>query len=479
MNARAQPVIERARVVADYFVFASSDEAHVRWLSEALAATGVVEGALPEPDALGQRMIALRPSLVFVDFCGGRIDAATRAVQAVRALSPQVPVVAVGKLGEPESAIAALRAGVRDFVDLAGAVQEAVGVTREVLENVVQVPARHGRLTVLLGARAGVGVSTLAANLSVLLQRRGARAGRHAALIDLGLPAGDGMLYLDTRSEFDFVEAVRNLRRFDETFVHTALARHASGLALTSLSPDLSALRTVSYASAVALLTRLRAFFDQQIVDLGGFSNHDFVAQVAQAADEIWLVCEPAIASVVSAVDLLRELAAAQFDTGRIGVVVTRFDARLGLSAEARETRRRDIFEPYHRRIGAAIDGRMHAKRPTVLVALHSFTPVYAGVARPWHIGTLYHRDTVLPKLLLQHLRSEGGLVVGDNEPYAVSDLTDYTIPVHGEARGLLNTGIEIRQDLITDQAGQQQWAERLARSLGKIEATLRSEGLA
>ncbi|HVW51109.1 MAG TPA: fimbrial protein [Trinickia sp.] len=339
MNARAQSVIERARVVADYFVFASSDEAHVRWLSEALAATGVVEAASPDPDALGQRMIALRPSLVFVDFCGGRIDAATRAVQAVRALSPQVPVIAVGKLAEPESAIAALRAGVRDFVDLEGAAQEAVSVTRQVLENVAQMPARHGRLTVLLGARAGVGVSTLAAHLGVLLQRRGARAGRHAALIDLGLPAGDGMLYLDTRSELDFVEAVRNLRRFDETFVHTALARHASGLALTSLSPDLSALRTVSHASAVALLTRLRAFFDQQIVDLGGFSNHDFVAQVAQAADEVWLVCEPAIASVVSAVDLLRELAAAQFDTGRVGVVVTRFDARLGLSAEQIATR--------------------------------------------------------------------------------------------------------------------------------------------
>jgi pilus assembly protein CpaE len=142
------------------------------------------------------------------------------------------------------------------------------------------------------------------------------------------------MLYLDTRSDFDFVEAVRNLRRFDETLIHTALAHHESGLALTTLAPDLSALRTVSYASAVALLNRLRAFFDQQIVDLGGFSNHEFVAQVAQAADDVWLVCDPAIASIVSAVDLLRELAAAQFDTGRIGIVVTKFDARLGLPGE-------------------------------------------------------------------------------------------------------------------------------------------------
>jgi predicted N-formylglutamate amidohydrolase len=150
-----------------------------------------------------------------------------------------------------------------------------------------------------------------------------------------------------------------------------------------------------------------------------------------------------------------------------------------GISQQEREARRREIFDPYHRRIGAAIDARVEARRPTVLLALHSFTPVYAGVARPWHIGTLYHRDTILPQLLLKHLRAEGDLVVGDNEPYAVSDLTDYTIPVHGEARGLINTGIEIRQDLIADQSGQQQWAERLARIFGRIEAELRAQGLA
>jgi len=149
-----------------------------------------------------------------------------------------------------------------------------------------------------------------------------------------------------------------------------------------------------------------------------------------------------------------------------------------GISDNERAARRREIFEPYHQRIDAVIDGRIHAKRPTVLVSLHSFTPVYAGVSRPWHIGALYNRDKVLPQLLIKHLRAEGDLVVGDNEPYAASDLTDYTIPVHGEARGLINTGIEIRQDLIADQSGQQQWAERLARIFAEIEVELRAERL-
>jgi predicted N-formylglutamate amidohydrolase len=149
-----------------------------------------------------------------------------------------------------------------------------------------------------------------------------------------------------------------------------------------------------------------------------------------------------------------------------------------GLGREAAEVRRKSIFDPYHRRIAEVIRRRLRDSIPTVLVSLHSFTPVYAGIARPWHIGTLYHRDTRLPPLLLKLLREETDLVVGDNEPYAVSDETDYTIPVHGEARGLMNSGIEIRQDLIADQAGQRQWADRLARIFAEIETTLRAQRL-
>ena len=147
-----------------------------------------------------------------------------------------------------------------------------------------------------------------------------------------------------------------------------------------------------------------------------------------------------------------------------------------GITREQAAVRRAQIFDPYHRRIDAIIDARRHNSMPTILVSLHSFTPVYAGIARPWHIGTLYQRDKVLPTLLLGALRAEPDLVVGDNEPYAVSDQTDYTIPVHAEARGLMNSGIEIRQDLISDQAGEKAWADRLARILGEIEATLRAQ---
>ena len=151
----------------------------------------------------------------------------------------------------------------------------------------------------------------------------------------------------------------------------------------------------------------------------------------------------------------------------------TRIPGNEGLNPDARLARRRAIFDPYHQRIAEIIEARTARGQPTILLAMHSFTPVYAGIARPWHIGTLYEHDTRLPRLLLRALRAERDLVVGDNEPYAVREGSDYTMPVHGAARGLLHTGIEIRQDLITAEAGQRDWAERLARIFKMLERQL------
>jgi predicted N-formylglutamate amidohydrolase len=122
-----------------------------------------------------------------------------------------------------------------------------------------------------------------------------------------------------------------------------------------------------------------------------------------------------------------------------------------------------EIFVPYHARITEELDRRRARAEPTVLISMHSFTAVYADVARPWHVGMLYNRDARVAHVLLELIRAEGRWVAGDNEPYSVSDGTDYAIPVHGEARGLPHVEIEVRQDLITDEAGQGEWAERLA----------------
>jgi predicted N-formylglutamate amidohydrolase len=124
------------------------------------------------------------------------------------------------------------------------------------------------------------------------------------------------------------------------------------------------------------------------------------------------------------------------------------------------------IFRPYHDRIAAELDRREREGQPTLLVSVHSFTPMFKGESRPMQVAVLYNRDPRFARLVHGLLLAEGDLVVGDNDPYAVSDETDYTIPVHGERRGLPHVELEIRQDLIADEAGQHAWSSRLVRLL-------------
>ena len=143
------------------------------------------------------------------------------------------------------------------------------------------------------------------------------------------------------------------------------------------------------------------------------------------------------------------------------------------LSEDQRTARALEIFAPYHGRITQELDQRSVQSQAPVLIAMHSFTPVFAGETRPWHVGVLYHRDTRLAHALLAALKEEPDLVVGDNQPYSISDGSDFAVPVHGEQRGLLHVELEIRQDLIADAQGQAQWAQRLARILPTLLADL------
>jgi predicted N-formylglutamate amidohydrolase len=138
----------------------------------------------------------------------------------------------------------------------------------------------------------------------------------------------------------------------------------------------------------------------------------------------------------------------------------------IGLNEGRKAARVREIFRPYHDRIETELERRRQSGRPVALIAMHSFTPVFKGVVRPWHAGVLYNRDPRFAHILMALLKREEGLVTGDNEPYSVTDASDYTIPVHGERRGLHHVAIEIRQDLIAEDTGQRAWGVLLARLL-------------
>lgn len=137
------------------------------------------------------------------------------------------------------------------------------------------------------------------------------------------------------------------------------------------------------------------------------------------------------------------------------------------LSADDRAARLAELHDPYHWAIETELQRRAAAGVPTVLIALHSFTPRLAsGAPRPWHVGVLHDGgDPSFATALLVELARDAALVVGDNEPYRM-DLIDYTIPRHAYSAMLPYAELEIRQDLIADEAGQRRWAEILADAL-------------
>jgi predicted N-formylglutamate amidohydrolase len=140
-----------------------------------------------------------------------------------------------------------------------------------------------------------------------------------------------------------------------------------------------------------------------------------------------------------------------------------------GLSPAERASRIDALFRPYHDAIDGLLDGR--SRRPSLLLSIHSFTSVLNGRARPWHIGVSYGHNRELAALMLGALARGGDFLVGDNEPYPIDDDIDYTIPVHGEGRGLPSAMIEIRQDGVRTAEGAALWAERLAQAYRLIEA--------
>ena len=156
----------------------------------------------------------------------------------------------------------------------------------------------------------------------------------------------------------------------------------------------------------------------------------------------------------------------------------TEVPANRALSPAEAEARMEAFFRPYHAAIAARLDRCRAAGVTPVLVAVHSFTPVLDGVARPWEIGLLWEHDDRLVRPLADALAAlRPGIVIGHNKPYAIRGPSDHTIPVHGQGRGLPHIEIELRQDLITEREGAEAWAETLAAALERARRALAPPG--
>ena len=163
-------------------------------------------------------------------------------------------------------------------------------------------------------------------------------------------------------------------------------------------------------------------------------------------------------------IDLNRSLDdGSSIPTSSDGVLIP---GNLSLTPAERAARARSLHAPYHAAINELVERRSGPERVPVFIGVHSFTPWFHGTLRPWQIGVLWDRDARLALPLLDALRSHRDICVGDNEPYSGRHTADYSIDRHAEARGIAHAGIELRQDLIDDDAGCDRWSELLGDAL-------------
>lgn len=159
-----------------------------------------------------------------------------------------------------------------------------------------------------------------------------------------------------------------------------------------------------------------------------------------------------------------------------IPVVSERSDilANVGISEAERAHRVEAYHTPFHRAVDAALEQRAAEGRDAILVAIHSFTPTYKDVPRPWPVGLIPGSDEGLCRALFAALaEADPTLNIGWNEPYSARKEVTYTVEQHGDRRGLPTAMIEIRHDEILEPSGVSRWASLLARTLERARETL------
>ncbi|MGD9757637.1 MAG: CpaE family protein [Comamonas sp.] len=359
----AQPgaVSGNARVV-----LVTQSSSHAFWLASVLGSDAEVIPVAGDLAALHTAISApgLGVVVVVVDFSAPMTEAAIVLVGDLRASFPGVVIMGSGSAAEPASMRAALRCGVAEFIDWDASEGEANTAIRHQMHARSQLPAAvalepetKGFSLPLLGARVGMGVTTLATHLAVMFQEmhayyvRGAKNKKqlarpfgasqlpldesaHAVLLDLGLPARDGLLYLGIAGDFSFVDAVQNTRRLDATLIESAFAKHSTGTVTLAWPSDLGMLREVSPAAAAGVVNTLKSLLGVQVIDLGGMVQADFLAPLLRESGQGWVVCDQSLGGIVSTAQMLKELDAKGVNRSTLKLVLNRFNAQAGLPAK-------------------------------------------------------------------------------------------------------------------------------------------------
>jgi len=314
------------------FIAVTESEAHVPWLEKSLGplAEAVIADD-PSADRVAQLADAASGSVVFVRVNHADLRSRTELIRALLQRKPHLGVIGIGDEEDKEVILGVVRAGARDFVRVGSSRSEAHAAFQRVFESAPSQSAAAppvGKQTALLCSRPDIAASSFAVHLALRMVEV-ARRDEKVLMIDLGVPAADSLLYLDVEPSYTFVDAVRSVRRFDQTLIESAFSRDRSGLALLPLLDDPGQIRDVNANDMLALFSILKSHFSHTILYLGGLRSPDFLIQALAQADQVLLLADQSVANCSAAKRLLDDLKELNYPVRDIRLVLERYTDKL------------------------------------------------------------------------------------------------------------------------------------------------------
>ena len=312
----------------NHFLLVSDRKEVVQWLEAALHDEGeVIAADTSNLDRVLQLIDAVGARLVFCELTveNGSRDASF--MEGLTAAKPLLPVVAMAEAPDRQTVLTALRAGARDFVSPDMRPGELVSLIRRVISrehaDLRAGMIAEGTMTAVASARPGGDAPMFALHLALALQEVAPK--EPILLLDLGVPAADSLHYLGIEHTYTFVDAIRSLRRLDDTLINTAFSRHESGLRLLAMPDETLDAGRFTSADLYVLLGALKRHFSHIVVNLGGVPASEFLYVMLGRSDRTLMLVEQSVPSCKQNRTLLQKLRDNKIPLGNVSLVVDRY----------------------------------------------------------------------------------------------------------------------------------------------------------
>lgn len=314
--------------IQQHFLLVSDNKEAVQWLDATLHDEGEVivcdssslERVIQLVDAIGAR-------IVFCELSAANSARDAGFMEGLTAAKPLLPVIAMAETPDRQTVLTALRAGARDFVSPDMRPSELISLVRRAMSREAgdlragMVP--EGTMTAVVSARPGADAPMFALHLALALQESGPK--EEILLLDLGVPAADTLHYLGIEPTYSFVDAIRSLRRLDDTLINSAFARHESGLRILAMPEETLEVGAFTTADLYVLLSALRRHFKHIVVNLGGVPASEFLYVLVGRADRSLMLVEQSVPSCKQNRALLQKLRDNKIAMGNVSLVVDRY----------------------------------------------------------------------------------------------------------------------------------------------------------